>query len=66
MSVLVVLVDFDKKYADVNMIIRDENAILNQIAIADPIHAICALKRLLTTIRLMRDVIKILITNTIA
>ena len=66
MSVLLIFVALDKKYAEIRIQIILENAILKPVPRFDPSAAICVPKRLLTVIRLPRIVSSMLTINTIA
>lgn len=65
MSVLLILVARDRKYAEIKIQIMVEKAILKPVPRLDP-RAILVPKRLLSVIRLHKIVSIILIINTIA
>ena len=66
MSVLLIFVARERKYAEINIQIIVENAILNPVPRLAPNAAICVQNKLLTVIRHPSMVSNILIINTIA
>ncbi len=66
MSVLLIFVARERKYAEINIQIIVENAILNPVPRLAPSAAICVQNRLFTVMRHPSMVSSMLIINTIA